>query len=80
MNIRRHGVRFSDAVGVFSDVSALTLADDEHGEGEDRFVITGADIMGRVLVVVFTWRADRIRIISARVANRNERKQYESTT
>jgi uncharacterized DUF497 family protein len=44
---------------------------------EDRFVAIGMDALGRILVVVFTWRGDDIRIISARKATPNERRQYE---
>ena len=75
-NIQKHGVRFADAVAVFSDELALTMADDF--ADEQRFVTLGADAFGTLLVVVYTWRGeDRIRIISARKANRQERLQYE---
>ncbi|KPV52751.1 hypothetical protein SE17_13635 [Kouleothrix aurantiaca] len=75
-NLQKHGVRFADAVAVFSDEFALTMADDF--ADEQRFVTLGADAFGTLLVVVYTWRAeDRIRLISARKANRQERLQYE---
>jgi uncharacterized DUF497 family protein len=74
-NRRRHGVDFADSVAVFSDDHALTLQD-EHA-GEERFVTIGMDVLGRVLVVVYTWRGERIRIISARKATKYERAQYE---
>jgi uncharacterized DUF497 family protein len=60
---------------VFEDEIALTIADDNLEE--KRFVTTGMDALGRILVVVYTWRADNIRIISARTAGPDERRQYE---
>ncbi len=76
LNQEKHGVAFSDTFAVFEDPSALTIEDDEYEE--ERFVTIGMDCFGRVLVVVYTWRGDNIRIISARKANRPEVKQYES--
>jgi hypothetical protein len=74
-NRAKHGVRFADAVAVFSDVAALTL-DDPHSD-EERFVTIGIDALARVLVVVWTWRGEAtIRIISARRATHGEREQY----
>jgi len=74
-NRRKHAVAFADTFAVFEDPKSLTTEDDEHGE--ERYVTTGMDCFGRVLVVVYTWRDDDIRIISARKANRSEVKQYE---
>jgi uncharacterized DUF497 family protein len=75
-NLHKHGVRFADAVSVFSDEFALTATDDF--AEEERFVTLGTDAFGRVLVGVYTWRGERlIRIISARKATRRERTQYE---
>ena len=71
----KHAVYFADAVSVFADDMAIT-AEDDHS-GEERFVTVGMDALGRVLVVVFTWRGDTICIISARKATKHERKQYE---
>jgi hypothetical protein len=76
-NLRKHGVDFADAGTVLHDDHAITIPDDD--PGEDRFVTTGLDALGRVLVVVYTWRADRARIISARAATPRERRQYEET-
>ena len=50
---------------------------DEDSEGEERFVTLATDAFERLLVVVYTWREERIRLISARPATRRERKQYE---
>lgn len=74
-NLRKHGVDFADAITVFADGLALTSADDY--PYEQRFVTIGEDNLGRVLVVVYSWRGDDIRIISARKANSLERNQYE---
>ncbi len=74
-NVRKHKIEFADAVAVFADEMAVTI-EDERPE-EDRFVTIGMDTLGRMLVVVFTWRGDDIRIISARKATPNERRQYE---
>ena len=75
-NLHKHGVRFAEAVTVFEDDAMLTMADDV--SDEERFVAIGIGSMGRILVVVYTTRGDRIRIISARKATRQERSQYES--
>ena len=74
-NLKKHGVRFADAVSVFEDENAITL-EDEH-ESENRFITIGRDILLRILVVVYTFRGHIIRIISARKATARERKIYE---
>ena len=74
-NLQKHGIEFADAVAVFSDDLAITIPDNRFDE--DRFVAIGMDAFGRILVVVFTWRSEDIRLISARLAVRRERKQYE---
>jgi uncharacterized DUF497 family protein len=70
-----HGVDFADAEGVFEDVRALTI-EDNNSEGEQRFVTIGLDFLGRLLVVVYTYRGDAIRIISAWKASKREAKEY----
>ncbi|MHB1633582.1 BrnT family toxin [Acidiferrobacter thiooxydans] len=75
-NLRKHGVEFADAVGVFDDSRALTMEDRDHDE--QRFVTCGLDGFGRLLVVVYAYPApDVIRIISARKAEPHERRNYE---
>jgi len=75
-NLQKHGVSFADAVAVFSDTVALTVADDF--SDEERFITLGTDAFGRLLVVSYTWRGTHtIRLISARKATRPERMQYE---
>jgi len=74
-NLRKHGVDFADATGVLFDELALTILDER--ATEDRFITLGMDPLGRVLVVVYTWRGDRVRMISARKATARERREYE---
>jgi uncharacterized protein len=76
-NIKKHGVSFEEATTVFGDTLSRTIPDPLHSEDEDRFVIIGGSVRRRLLVVVFTERQEKIRIISARLATRRERKDYE---
>lgn len=75
-NFRKHGILFSDADTVLFDPIALTMEDD-NAEGENRFVTIGQDTAGRVLVVIYTYRGEQIRLISARKATRKETQDYE---
>ena len=74
-NLRKHGVDFADAATMFDDNRAVTVADDDLEE--ERYVTIGMDALGRVLVVAYTIRGERIRIISARRATKRERAEYE---
>ena len=65
-NLKKHGVDFADAITVLEDERALTISEDY--PDEERFITIGMDSLNRVLVVVYTWRKNRIRIISARKA------------
>ena len=77
-NLRKHGVRFADAVTVFEDERSVTL-EDESADGEQRFSTIGMDAVLAVLVVVYAYRLQNtIRIISARKATKKERGYYES--
>ena len=76
-NYRKHGIRLSDAEYVLFDPMALTC-EDWDAEEEQRFVSIGMDSIGRILVVVLTYRGDEIRLISARTATAKERECYES--
>jgi uncharacterized DUF497 family protein len=76
-NLRKHRVSFADAEGVFGDPLAIALEDPD-GEGESRFVAVGLGSAGELLVVVYSVREDKLRLISARRATRKERKRYES--
>jgi uncharacterized DUF497 family protein len=75
-NYQKHRVRFSDAETVLFDPLALTLKYQDVN-GEQRFVTVGSDAIGRIIVTVYTYREDTIRLISARKATATERKQYE---
>ncbi len=74
-NFVKHGVRFADAVAVLEDERAISVRDAT--ADEERWVTIGMDALGRVFVVVYAWRGDRIRIISARSATPAERRPYE---
>lgn len=74
-NLRKHRDDFADAVAVFDDPHSLSLPDAT--PHEDRFVAVGMDFLGRILVVIYAYRDERIRIISARRATSLERKTYE---
>jgi hypothetical protein len=74
-NLRKHGVDFADAETALHDEMAMTMPDDDP-EGE-RFVTLATDALGRLLVVVYEWRDDDVRLISARKTTRSERRQYE---
>lgn len=74
-NVRKHGVDFADAATVLYDELAVTVSDDDPEEG--RFVTVGMDALGRLLVVVYTWRGGSGQMISARQATGRERRQYE---
>jgi len=74
-NKTRHGISFADTFAVFEDPNALTVED--YHNHEQRYVTMGMDAFGRVLVVVYAWRGDRIRIVSARKAVSQEVKNYE---
>ena len=74
-NLQKHGIRFADAAFVLHDHLAITVLDED--EHEERWVTIGMDALGRLMVVVYTWRGERIRLISARRATSRERRQYE---
>ena len=76
-NVRKHDVSFEEAQSVFFDPSSITVPDPDHSIDEFRFIINGYSIRQKQLVVIHTDRDGKIRIISARPANRRERKEYE---
>lgn len=77
LNLKKHGVSFNEASTVFNDPLSITFPDLDHSFGEERYVIIGVSSASRILIVSHTDRSDRIRIISAREATRNERRFYE---
>jgi uncharacterized DUF497 family protein len=74
-NLRKHGMAFADAVGALMDPWASTVSD-PHPD-EERYLTIGTDYRERLVVVTWTIRGDRIRIISARRATRSERRRYQ---
>jgi uncharacterized DUF497 family protein len=77
VNESKHGVGFDEASTVFDDPLSITIPDPAHSRKEFRYIQLGESSVGRLLVVVFTERRTKIRIISSREATRTERKQYE---
>jgi len=75
INLKKHGIEFAEAVSVFNDSHAVTIDDPDFDE--ERFVSIGMDAFARLLIVVYTYRGDAIRLISARKAEKHERKQYK---
>jgi uncharacterized protein len=76
-NLRKHGVSFEEASTVFRDVLSTTGSDPDHSVGEHRFVTFCISQQGRFLAVSHTEVGNVIRIISARLATRQERQIYE---
>ena len=77
INFQKHKIRFSDAEFVLFDPYTLTI-EDITSEGKQRHVTIGMDLLGRIVVVVFTYRGNKIRLISARRAIKKERQHYET--
>jgi uncharacterized DUF497 family protein len=75
-NLRKHGVRFTDAATALEDPLGITIADPD-SNGEQRLASVAMDDTGRVLVTVFTLRGTSIRIISSRLATPVERRRYQ---
>jgi hypothetical protein len=76
-NRQKHGIAFEEALTVFADPLARIHDDPGHSEHEQREIIVGHSIAGRLLLVSFTQRSRVVRLISARKATRNEHEDYE---
>jgi len=79
-HLRKHRLSFEEATTAFEDDRSLTTPDPAHSVGEERFLLLGRTSTGRIVVVAFTERSgdiDTIRLISARLADRGERHDYE---
>lgn len=76
-NLRKHGVAFEEAATVFRDTLSGSGFDPDHSVAERRFITFGISNIGRLIVVSHTDESSTIRIISARLATRQERKIYE---
>jgi uncharacterized protein len=78
VNLKKHGVGFDEACTVFDDPLAMIFRDEDHSIGEVREIIIGSSLLGRLVLVYFTERAEGvIRIFSARQAAKRERRDYE---
>lgn len=77
-NAAKHGITFAEASTIFGDPLELTIDDPDHSGDEARFLSLGMSSAGQLLVVSFTERDHRIRLISARLATPRERRHYES--
>lgn len=76
-NIKRHGVAFEEASTVFGDPLSSTIQGPKHSNKEDRYITIGLSAKFRIIVVIHTERGDTIRIISARLATKREKINYE---
>jgi uncharacterized protein len=77
-NLRKHGVSFDEASTVFHDLLARIFDDEDHSEDEQREIIVGHSVTGRLVLVSFIERTENvIRIISARPTTKREREDYE---
>ena len=75
-NRLKHGIFFSDVEPVFYDPNAISFEDKE-SRNEARHIVIGLDALSRLIVVVYTYRDNVIRVISARKASKSEQKAYE---
>ncbi len=76
-NLSKHGVSFDEAVTVWDDYFNIDLFDNTHSVGEKRFLMVGESKAERLLIISYTERKNRIRIISARELTPKERRDYE---
>lgn len=76
-NLKDHKVSFEEASTVFGDPLAMLMADPDHSEDEERYLLLGTSLQRRLLVVSFAERPPRTRLISSREATRRERRHYE---
>jgi len=76
-NYEKHGITPKESEEVFLDVNLKIVRDVKHSQKEARFIVIGKSFGKKVLFIIFTLRKDKIRIISARLANKKERSRYE---
>ncbi len=79
-NLKKHGISFAEAVTVFSDPAARIFDDPDHSVDERREIIIGYSARPRLLIVGFTERVGRVRLITARRASRAETRRHEENT
>jgi len=78
-NVKTHGVSFEEAVTVFQNPLAKVHTDPDHSESERREILIGHSAQRQLLLVAFTDRRGKIRLISARKVTRRERREYEES-
>ncbi len=76
---QKHGITPAESEEVFLDENLKVISDIKHSQREPRFIALGKTSKEKILFVVFTIRERKIRIISARIANKKERRHYEKT-
>jgi uncharacterized DUF497 family protein len=76
-NLAKHGVSFDEASAAFEDPLSLTIDDPDHSQGEHRLLLLGETHSGKLVVVAHLADDETVRIISARLAERHERRTYE---
>ena len=76
-NLAKHGVGFDDASSAFADPLSLTIDDPDHSQGEHRLLLLGETYSGKLVVISHLADDETVRIISARLAERHERRTYE---
>ena len=77
-NLRKHGISFEEASSAFGDPISITIEDVDHSYGENRYILLGETLEHHLVIVVHTDRNGEIRIFSARLATRQERRSYEA--
>jgi uncharacterized DUF497 family protein len=77
INLEKHKVGFEEAKSVFGDPFSITIDDPDHSEEERRFIDIGKSVSGKLLIIVYTERGNKVRIISCRKATPTERRKYE---
>ncbi len=77
-NLKKHRVSFEEASSIFNDKMRVEVPDQWHSDDEQRYLGIGRSTKGRILSIYYTFRTERIRIISARLAIRWERDEYET--
>ena len=76
-NLSKHGVSFDEAKTVFDDPLYIDFYDPDFSDEEDRYIIIGESQQRRLLIVSYTERNHKIRLISAREVTKREREDYE---
>jgi uncharacterized protein len=77
-NLKKHKVSFEEASTIFQDAMRIEVPDQWHSDDEQRYLGIGRSVQERVLSIYYTFRDERVRIISARFAERWERNEYET--